>query len=100
MQLRVTDEDSLSAITQCDQRTVLSVFIAFKGNDLYILFRNFMLPQQPMQLDIDNKIYKLLRFLRIFFSSVFGNLPFLSPEQPIKLSNLYKNHMKRGGSPI
>ena len=38
-----------------------------------------------------------LRYLRRRILIVFENLPFMSPCQPIKLSNLDKSHMKHGG---
>ena len=39
-----------------------------------------------------------LRFLRRILN-IFENLPFMSPRQPIKLSDLDKSRMKHGGLP-
>ena len=38
-----------------------------------------------------------LRFLRRRILNIFRNLPFMSPRQPIKLSDLDKSRMKHGG---
>ena len=38
-----------------------------------------------------------LRFLRRRLLNIFENLPFMSPRQPIKLSDLDKSRMKHGG---
>ena len=38
-----------------------------------------------------------LRFLRRRLLNIFENLPFMSPHQPIKLSDLDKSRMKHGG---
>ena len=38
-----------------------------------------------------------LRFLRRRILNIFENLPFMSPRQPIKLSDLDKSRMKHGG---
>ena len=38
-----------------------------------------------------------LRFLRRRILNIFENLPFMSPRQPIKLSDLDKSRMNHGG---
>ena len=38
-----------------------------------------------------------LRFLRRRIMNIFENLPFMSPRQPIELSDLDKSRMKHGG---
>ena len=38
-----------------------------------------------------------LQFQRRILNIVFENLPFMSPRQPIKLSDLDKSHMQYGG---
>ena len=63
-------------------------------NNIHVTFGTGQCPKQVCHVSASSSLRFLRGRLLIFFSE---NLPFMSPRQPIKSSDLYKSHMKDGG---